>query len=218
MAHVVLLGDSIFDNQAYVANGEPAVIAQLQARLPVNWQATLLAADGSVTTDIPAQVEGLPSDATHLVVSVGGNDALQHIDILYDAARSVAEVYNRVAAIGEQFERDYRRVLAAVRARHLPTAVCTIYFPSFPDPAVQRLAVTGLTVFNDCILRLAFESGLPVLDLRLICTAPSDYANPIEPSAAGGAKIAEVIAVAVAEHDFTRGRTEVFIHAPDRSS
>jgi lysophospholipase L1-like esterase len=218
MTHVVLLGDSVFDNQAYIAADEPAVIKQLQARLPENWQATLIAVDGSITTDIPAQLEGLPSDATHLVVSVGGNDALQHIDVLYDAARSVAEVYSRVAAIGEQFERDYRRMPAAVRSRHLPTAVCTIYFPSFPDPAVQRLAVTGLTVFNDCILQVAFECGLPVLDLRLICTAPTDYANPIEPSAAGGAKIAAAIATVVAEHDFSRGRTEVFIHSPAHSS
>jgi lysophospholipase L1-like esterase len=218
MGHVVLLGDSIFDNQAYIAADEPDVIAQLQARLPEDWQATLLAVDGSVTTDIPAQLKRLPSDATHLVVSVGGNDALQHIDMLYDAARSVAEVYNRVAAIGEQFERNYRRVLDAVHARHLPTAVCTIYYSNFPDPAVQRLAVTGLTVFNDCILRVAFENGLPVLDLRLICTAPTDYANPIEPSAKGGAKIAEVIATVVAEHDFNRGRTEVFSHSPAHSS
>ena len=218
MGHVVLLGDSIFDNQAYIAANELAVIKQLQARLPEDWQATLLAVDGGVTTDIPAQLKGLPSDATHLVVSVGGNDALQHIDMLSDAARSVAEVYNRVAAIGEQFERDYRRALAAVRARHLPTSVCTIYYSNFPDPAVQRLAVTGLTGFNDCILRVAFESGLPVLDLRLICSSPSAYANPIEPSAAGGAKIAEAIARVVAEHDFSRGRTEVFIHSPARSS
>ena len=218
MGHVVLLGDSIFDNQAYVAAGEPAVIAQLQVRLPEGWQATLLAVDGSVTTDIPQQLEGLPADATHLVVSVGGNDALQHIDMLYDAAHSVAEVYDRVAAIGERFERDHRRMLAAVRARHLPTAACTVYFPNFPDPAVQRLAVTGVTVFNDSILRVAFESGLPVLDLRLICTSPSDYANAIEPSAAGGAKIADAIATLVAEHDFSRGRTEVFISPPVRTS
>ena len=216
MGHVVLLGDSIFDNQAYVAAGEPAVIAQLQMRLPEGWQATLLAVDGSVTTDIPQQLESLPADATHLVVSVGGNDALQHIDMLNDAARSVAEVYDRVAAIGERFERDYRRMLAAVRARHLPAAVCTVYNGNFPDLAVQRLAVTGLMVFNDCILRVAFESGLPVLDLRLICTAPSDYANPIEPSARGGAKIAEVIVRVVAELDFAHGRTEVFTHPPAR--
>jgi hypothetical protein len=51
-----------------------------------------------------------------------------------------------------------------------------------------------LTVFNDAILRVAFENALSVIDLRLICNTPSDYANPIEPSSLGGAKIAAAIA------------------------
>lgn len=39
--------------------------------------------------------------------------------------------------------------------------------------------------------------GDSVLDLRSICTGPADCANPIEPSSAGGAKIAAAIAAAV---------------------
>jgi hypothetical protein len=51
--------------------------------------------------------------------------------------------------------------------------------------------------FNDVILRTAFQWHLPVIDLRLICTEASDYANPIEPSGSGGAKIARAIAGAL---------------------
>src|SRR4051812_3797588 len=40
MGHVVLLGDSIFDNAAYVG-GRPAVIDQVRAGLPDGWHATL---------------------------------------------------------------------------------------------------------------------------------------------------------------------------------
>ena len=47
MKHIVLLGDSIFDNAAYV-NGGPEVIEQLRSILPQDWQATLLAIDGNV--------------------------------------------------------------------------------------------------------------------------------------------------------------------------
>jgi hypothetical protein len=36
MPHVVLLGDSTFDNAAYVAGG-PDVPTQLRARLPHDW-------------------------------------------------------------------------------------------------------------------------------------------------------------------------------------
>jgi len=34
---------------------------------------------------------------------------------------------------------------------------------------------------------------LPVLELRDIFTSPADYANPIEPSVHGGAKLAQAI-------------------------
>ncbi len=70
---------------------------------------------------------------------------------------------------------------------------------------------TALTVFNDVITRQAFLAGVPLIDLRLICTEDADYANPIEPSSQGGDKIARSIARTVTEHDFTRRRTEVFL-------
>ena len=96
-----------------------------------------------------------------------------------------------------------------VLARGLPAALCTVYFPRFPDWAFQRMAVAGLTVFNDRIIQAAFAHGLPLLDLHLICTEEGDYANPIEPSARGGEKIARAVAGSV-EQGFAGGRTEVF--------
>jgi hypothetical protein len=52
---------------------------------------------------------------------------------------------------------------------------------------------TALSLFNDIITRAAFAHRLPLIDLRLICNEEADYANPIEPSAKGGAKIAAAI-------------------------
>jgi hypothetical protein len=72
------------------------------------------------------------------------------------------------------------------------------------------VAVAGLTLFNDVITREAFGRGLPLVDLRLVCGEDADYANPIEPSARGGAKIAGAIAALVAGHDFARRRSAVF--------
>jgi hypothetical protein len=76
---------------------------------------------------------------------------------------------------------------------------------------MQMLAVTALCVFNDAIIRAAFSHGLPLIDLRLVCDDERDYANSIEPSARGGAKIAAAIKRVVTEHDFSRGRTEAFV-------
>jgi len=52
-------------------------------------------------------------------------------------------------------------------------------------------------MFNDVVLRTAVRLGLDVIDLRLVCTEPDDFANAIEPSGQGGRKIAEAIARAL---------------------
>jgi GDSL-like Lipase/Acylhydrolase family len=197
MSHVVLLGDSIFDNGVYVP-GHPDVVRQVRARLPEGWRATLCAVDGAATPDVERQLARIPRDATHLVVSVGGNDALQRSAVMRQPARLVAEAVAQLATEREGFARDYRAMLEPVVARGLPVALCTIYDARFPDPDEQRLVVTGLSLFNDVITREAFARRLALLDLRLICNAPDDYANPIEPSAKGGDKIAAVIAQVVA--------------------
>jgi lysophospholipase L1-like esterase len=177
--------------------------------LPYGSKATLAAVDGSKMKDVREQLWGLPADATHLVVSAGGNDALDSSDFLTAPARSTAEALLSLADIADEFERGYLAMLAELLARGLPTAICTIYYPRFLEAVLQRMAVTALAVFNDCIIRAAFAHGLPLIDLRLICTEEGDYANPIEPSARGGEKIARTI-VDLVKHGFTGGRTEVF--------
>ncbi len=49
-----------------------------------------------------------------------------------------------------------------------------------------------------------------MLDLRLICTEDADYANPIEPSSRGGAKIAAAIVTTSGTHDFSARRTTIY--------
>jgi lysophospholipase L1-like esterase len=184
MKHIVLLGDSIFDNAAYV-NGGPDVVRQLTALLPSDFKATLLAVDGSVTTDVVTQILKIPVSATHLIVSVGGNDGLSRADILQRPADSVGDAVDQLAALRAEFCQNYRRMLAALLGLKHPLALCTVYDPRFPDARMQRLTTTALNIFNDCILREAITHGLPVLDLRLICTEAEDYANEIEPGVPG---------------------------------
>ncbi|QAY75966.1 SGNH/GDSL hydrolase family protein [Sphingosinicella sp. BN140058] len=192
MGHVILLGDSIFDNGVYVP-GEPDVVQQLRAKLPFSWQASLLAVDGAVTGNILSQLTRLPADAGHLVVSAGGNDALGASHVLGQSVGSVAEAVSLLEVAQSRFAADYAAMADAVLARGLPTAFCTIYDtpPSAPD---HRIVRTALAVFNDVITRTAFARGATLIDLRLICDRDEDYANPIEPSAAGGNKIASAIA------------------------
>jgi hypothetical protein len=210
MGHVVLLGDSVFDNGAYVAGG-PDVAAQLRVRLPeaAGWRVTRLAIDGAMIGGVASQLGRLPSDATQLVVSVGGNDALGYAAVFELRVNSVGEAVGRLAEIRERFRENYRAMLDGVLAAGKTTAVCTIYDGRLPEPR-GRLAATALCVLNDCITREAFARGLSLVDLRLICSEEADYANPIEPSVQGGAKIAAAIAALAADHDLARGHSQVF--------
>jgi GDSL-like lipase/acylhydrolase family protein len=207
--HLILLGDSILDNAAYVP-GRPAVIDQVRNRLPQGWRATLLARDGSVIDDVHRQLERLPADATHLVLSAGGNDVLFQVGILDESVTTVGEGLRRLAESRDRFEDDYRRLLHALQDLGLPAAVCTIYNPCSPDEVFQREAVAALGLFNDCIIRNARQFQLPVLDLRVVCSEIADFANPIEPSSVGGAKIAEAICRDILGHDFGRRQTVLF--------
>jgi hypothetical protein len=210
MAHVALVGDSIFDNAAYVP-GEPALAKQLDERLPKGWQVTLLAKDGAIALDVAAQVKKLPADITHLMVSAGGNDALENIGILEETTLTVAQGFERLAAAQNRFRHEYSAMLDALTALGRPVGVCTVY-DSVPGLPLE--AAAGLAVFNDVILSQAFARGLPVLDLRRVCTDGRDYSelSPIEPSAIGGAKIALALSYLLGSHDFSR--TESVVYGP----
>jgi hypothetical protein len=192
MNHVVLLGDSIFDNAAYVAGG-PDVVRQLREILTAGWRATLNALDGAMIADVAQQMRRVPADASHLVLSVGGNDALGEAALLDQKVVSVAEALELVTQVRERFRLAYAKMLDQVLERSLPLAVCTIYEPRFPEPVRRRLAATALAALNDAITREAFSRKIDCIDLRLICDDDRDFANPIEPSVHGGSKIAAAI-------------------------
>jgi hypothetical protein len=206
--HTVLLGDSIFDNAVYVS-GEPALIEQLQGFLTEDWATTLLAVDGHVTADVVTQLQKLPNDATHLVVSCGGNDALGHSSVLSEPVRTVAEALGYFAQIREDFRREYQRMLMQTLLTGLAVAVCTVY-DCVPD--LQPMAHSALSMFNEVILREAFAAKVPVVDLRLICTEMADFSklSQIEPSRQGGEKIARVISNLLMETALPERVTRVY--------
>lgn len=208
MPHVVLLGDSIFDNSGYVAGG-PDVVTHLRSFLPKDWKATLGAVCGSVTGDVARQVGWLGSGVTHLVLSIGGNDALDHGALLGETAESFAGVLDQLADVRDAFSSNYNAMLDRVCKPGLPVAVCTIYDGRFPDPLQRKISNAALTIFNDVITRAVFSRGLTLIDLRLICDEDTDLANPIEPSVQGGAKIAGAVAMFCTDQHLDVGSSRV---------
>lgn len=207
--HIILLGDSVFDNQAYIG-GELDVVGQLRVLLPPDARATLLAIDGSLIETVFAQLRRLPGNATHLVISAGGNNLIGHLHRFADPVTSPTEALLLLDALVASFRQHYRHLLATVRDYDLPTLVCTLYNPRFPDETMRIATRTALSIFNDAIMQEAAAARLPVLDLRQVCTGDADFANPIEPSAHGGAKIAHAVLRALQQHDFRQTRTVIY--------
>lgn len=205
--HVALLGDSVFDNAAYVGAGE-AVIDHLRARLGADWRASLIAVDGTTTGDFAPQLSRIPKDATHLVVSLGGNDAILNADLLGTPVASTGEALELFGQRMQAFESAYAQALDRTLRHRLPTCVCTIYNGNLTE-AEAPTARVALSLFNDALLRVAIERRLPVIDLRFVCNQQCDYANPIEPSAIGGAKIAQAIATVLRAPPHLGGQTFV---------
>ena len=197
--HILLLGDSIFDNAEYVADGF-SVSRHLRIRVP-DWKTTLLAADGSVTSDLVNQLQKIPSDASYLFISVGRNDALNCVRTanspLCDVgsalhhlglARNNLKAFNRLDSARINFQQEYHTMLKQVVATNVPVAVCTICNSS---PGLGDEEKSAIALFNDIILQEAVAFKLPVIDLHITCNEAVDYSpiSPIELSHKGGIKI-----------------------------
>jgi hypothetical protein len=209
MKHIVLLGDSIFDNSSYVNPGELDVPNQLKSLVGPDCKVTNLAVDGHVTRHIKTQLNHLPSDTTHLFISVGGNDGLGHLSIFNEPVETVGGGLQKMYLIGEKYKKEYSSMIDKVLSHELPTTLCNIYYPRFYSNSfdrvasyfrmgvnvekLQQMAMAAETIFNDIIMFEVFNRKLPLIDLRVLCNDDEDFANPIEPSCIGGLKIARKI-------------------------
>ena len=128
------------------------------------------------------------------------------VDVLETPVGSSAEALLLLADAVADFERSYRAAVTTVLARGLPLVVCAIYNAGFPEGDFQRCVQVAVAVYDDVIIRVATQHGLPVIDLRAVCCDPADYVLDIEPSAVGGAKIAAAIFRAVTAPDARNAR------------
>ena len=226
MKHIVLLGDSIFDNKSYVNPSELDVPNQLRSLVGKDCKVTHLAVDGHVTRHIPTQLNNLPSDATHLFISVGGNDGLGHLSIFNEPVDTIGDALQKMYLVGESFQKKYSEMVDLVLSHNLPTTLCSIYYPRFHSRSLsrveyylsmmtngetlQQMAMAAETIFNDIITFEIFKRKLPLIDLRVLCDEDQDFANPIEPSCIGGMKIANKIKGITLNHDFSKNVSKVY--------
>lgn len=80
---------------------------------PKDGRRPLLALDGNTAAQIPKQLQRMPADATHLVLSVGGNDALGCLPQLGAPAANVFGALVTLSAMLTTVRHSYTAVMAA---------------------------------------------------------------------------------------------------------
>jgi hypothetical protein len=153
------------------------------------------AVDGATSADVLGWQVGDLHDADRVILSAGGNDALQHIDLLEAAETTARDVLVGLWSIREDFRRSYASLLDCLALTRRPVLVLTVYNPCFHghdfDAAYQQAAESAVSIINDVIQQEGRRRSFDVLELRTLFNDQADYANPIEPSAIGGAKLAK---------------------------
>ncbi len=198
-ASVLVCGDSVLDNGAYVGLLGRPLKKHLRGFL-ADRSIDFRALDGAVCADVSGeQLRDGAGAFDAVVVSVGGNDALGHLHLLEDQRQArLIDFALVLAGIQDAFRADYAAVLDAA-ARHAPAVLAlTIYRPRFhldgmPE-ALQRAGSALLSLFNDVIQEEAAARGCDLLDLRRLCDSDRHFANAIEPGDFGGREIARAIA------------------------
>ena len=223
MKSIYLLGDSIIDNAAYVGIDEKDVESHLNSMYKEDPKVNInnRAVDGHTMRDLlDTQLSDVGlNEATHIVMSIGGNDLLQNISFLQMTSK-LSEVMDKDARIGKwgskelnpsrnkvfeetyfeiikPMQQEYESIVANLSNYRAKLLLCTVYEGDLVDSDefsdVIYSSKTMLSIFNDLVYRTAQKYDGEVLELRDIFISSEDYANPIEPSHIGGEKLAKSI-------------------------
>lgn len=208
MKSIALLGDGLLDNELY-SEGAPSIAQYLRDLSPLDWQVALLANEGTSIVMVAQQLTKLPDSTAHIVLSMGGFDALNNLDMLDLPITSTAQGLDLFAERLEWFQDAYATTLDQVLALGIPTTVCTIYNGKLGSKEAGR-ARLALMMFNGAILRHAVVRGLDVIEMRQLCSEPEDFATPIAASGRGGRKIATAISHALGFGELAARTTTVY--------
>lgn len=205
--HVVLLGDALLEAYISIDKSPGAFEDALLPGTRNQWKISVVSSD-AVERAGPSLV--LPEDATHAIIFIEGNYAIEQSGLLHSRAEARAQTLEQLALAADEFERTLKQLIHVAQAARLVIMVCTMFTPNYKDPVRQRAACAALAVFNDRVTKRAAEARVALIDLRLICNEPEDYDKPAQLSKGGLQKAANVIRFAMFELDAGARRSEVF--------
>ncbi len=207
LRHVVLLGDTLIEAYTGIdktpGEFERAVLPGARHR----WKLSVVSA---AELERAGPALALPRDATHAMIFIEGNHAIEQSGLLDARAQTCGQTLEQLTLAADEFERKLERLIQAAQAARLVIMVGTMFQPNYKDPVRQRMACAALAVFNDRVTKRAAAAQAALIDLRLVCNEPGDYDKPTLLSKAGVQKAANVIRFAMYELDVGARRSEIF--------
>ncbi len=179
---IILMGDSILKNNAYVSNENS--VEQLVS--DINKNTYCYAEDHAKISDIFSQISELSLDlnypTTYIFLSAGGNDILSHyVDQQKDINNST---------VLTSLYKSHKKLVESIQAR-LPLAKIVILDIYYPNNMQYKQYRSIIQQWNQKINQ--YSGKYDVLKISEYVTQPDDFMFGIEPSITGGKKIATLI-------------------------
>jgi len=173
---IILVGDSIFQNENYVEEGE-------SVENILGNKAVVLAKDDAKISDVYQQLneileeENTPSN--YVFVSVGGND----LDYIYkdlEKKTKIETIFDNYIELIEKLD----------KTKKTQTVLSTIYYPT-SDEYKPYLSI--IKKWNKLVIDFAKQKNIEVFPLHKYVNKPEHFVHDIEPSSKGATIIANKI-------------------------
>ena len=175
--NMVLLGDSVFNNNKYVSDGK-SVENLLVER--TNGKTTFLAKDDSKINDVYNQVAQISSDlnsnSTTIFLSIGGNDMLSNQE-LTDAS----SIFDK-----------YKQLVKHIQTQ-IPNANLVLLDIYYPNNTKYQKYHTIIYNWNKMLDDFGKQNNISILKISNVLTKPEDFISEIEPSSTGSQKIVDTL-------------------------
>ena len=174
---IYLVGDSILENTKYVRDNQ-SVAGHLRRN-----EATVinLARDGCRVAGLKEQIRHIPCEPAVVVVSAGGNNILQTM-------RFNRKDWRR--SLDKDFSVYKDLVGGLLDCPKLKVVLMDVYYPVKTKYEKYH---PQIAYWNAMLYKYSAQNEIRVRKISRSLTSSDDFKNGIEPSASGGAKIAEGI-------------------------
>ena len=181
----ILLGDSIFKNEAYVSNGK-SIYSLLIKR--TNGKTICLAADEAKIVDVYNQINNIPDDLnnnnTTIFLSIGGNDILSQLKNKEELDRDLRSIFD-----------EYKKLIKSIQTK-IPDANIVLVDVYYPNNFKYEKYYPIITEWNTKMYDYAKDPKNhinSVLSISAILNQKDDFNAEIEPSETGSKKIVDTI-------------------------